>query len=107
MHNWTRFALGSWTLVQAGVFKTTEHRETVEFYTHTRSLAHTHTTRIHTSCTYVYLIKGFGLILLVNCLLHPLFIANISAVFYASAVGFCFPGSNINFNNDPRIRIYV
>lgn len=26
----------------------------------------------------MYLIKGFGFILIVNCLLHPLFIANIS-----------------------------
>lgn len=103
VHNWTRCALGSWTRVQAGAFETTTHIATISFYTHTHK--HAHTTGIHISCTSMYLIKGFGLILIVNCLLHPLFIANISG-----ALGISDdppPCSDINFNNDTRIRIYV
>lgn len=29
VHHWTRFAFGSWTLVQAGIFETTTHIETI------------------------------------------------------------------------------
>lgn len=79
MHNWARFALGPWTLVQAGLFKTTMDIEAIYFFTYT----HTRATGMLTSCTYMYLIKGFGFILIVNCLLHPLLIF---LVHYASAV---------------------
>lgn len=54
---------------------------------------------------FMYLIKGFGLIFIVNCL-HPLFTANI-LLHYASAMIFFVSCSNINFRNDTRIRIYV
>lgn len=77
VHNWTGLAFRSWTLVQAGVFETTTGIETISFYTHIHTHTTTHNTGIHTSCMYMYLIKGFGLILIVKCLLHPLFIANI------------------------------
>lgn len=74
--------------------------EAIYFFTYT----HTRATGMLTSCTYMYLIKGFGFILIVNCLLHPLLIF---LVHYASAVISSAPPPrfDINFNNDTRIRI--
>lgn len=54
----------------------------------------------------MYLIKGLGFILIVNCLLHPLFIANISGALCTSN-DFFFPLFQHQFQQWQRIRIYM